>query len=98
MNVETLIRLSTFLGMLGVMAGWEVLRPRRRLTTSKRQRWAANLSVVVLNLVILRLLFAGGAMGLAMLAGERGWGLFKSLGWPAWREGGLAVMALDFVL
>jgi sterol desaturase/sphingolipid hydroxylase (fatty acid hydroxylase superfamily) len=98
MNVETVIRLSAFLGVLGLMAGWEVLRPRRRLTTSKPRRWVANLSVVVLNSIVLRLLFASGAVGLAMWAAERGWGLLNCLGWPTWLEGFLAVVALDFVL
>ncbi len=98
MNVDMVIRLSAFLGVLGMMAGWEILTPRRRLTTSKPQRWVANLSVVVLNTLVLRLLFAGGAAGLAWTAAERGWGLFNSLGWPAWLEGLLAVVALDFVL
>jgi sterol desaturase/sphingolipid hydroxylase (fatty acid hydroxylase superfamily) len=98
MNVETVVRLSAFLGVLGLMAGWEIFRPRRRLTTSKPRRWAANLSVVALNTLVVRLLFASGAVGAASAVTERGWGLLNSLGWPTWLEFLLAVAALDFVL
>ncbi len=49
MATEVLIRVSAFLGVLSVMAFWEVLIPRRRLTTSKVRRWVANLSVVMVD-------------------------------------------------
>lgn len=98
MNAEALIRLSAFVGVLGVMASWEIMSPRRRLTTAKWRRWAGNLSVVVLNTLIVRMLFAGGAMGMALLAADQGWGLLNRLSLPAWFGGLLAVMALDFVL
>ena len=49
MSVDTVIRFSAFLGVLVVMAGWEVVTPRRRLTVPKLPRWAANLSVVALT-------------------------------------------------
>ena len=98
MTAEVLIRVSAFVAMLGLMASWEVLAPRRRLTTNKLRRWVANLSLVVLNAAIIRLLFAAGAVGLAMLAAERNWGVLNHLSWPIWGEMVLAVVALDFVL
>jgi len=49
MSVDTVIRFSAFLGVLIVMAGWEVAAPRRRLTVSKSPRWVANLSAVALT-------------------------------------------------
>ncbi|MBI4400829.1 MAG: sterol desaturase family protein [Nitrospirae bacterium] len=98
MNADALIRLSAFVGILGVMASWEIMSPRRRLTTSKSRRWAANLSVVVLNTLVVRMLFASGAVGTALLAADQGWGLLNRLSLPAWFEGLLAVVTLDFVL
>jgi sterol desaturase/sphingolipid hydroxylase (fatty acid hydroxylase superfamily) len=98
MNADALIRLSAFVGMLGFMALWEIIWPRRRLTSSKLRRWAANLSIVMLNTFVLRFIFASGAIGVASVAAERGWGLFNNLGWPIWLEVLLAVVALDFVL
>ena len=49
MNMDAVIRLSAFLGVLVVMACWEVIAPRRRLMMPKLPRWAANLSAVVLT-------------------------------------------------
>lgn len=98
MTTEVLIRVSAFLGVLGVMASWEVLVPRRRLTMSKARRWIANLSVVVINAVIIRLLFAAGAVGAARLATEQNWGLLNHAAWPIWIEMVLGIIALDFTL
>jgi sterol desaturase/sphingolipid hydroxylase (fatty acid hydroxylase superfamily) len=95
MTTEVLIRVSAFLGVLSLMALWEVLDPRRRLTMSKARRWVANLSVVVINAVIIRLLFSAGA---AIVAADHRWGLLHQVGWPSWSEIVLAVVALDLVL
>lgn len=98
MNADAFMRLSAFVGVLGVMASWEIMRPRRRLTTSKLRRWTANLSVVVLNTLVIRMLFASGAVGTALVAADQGWGLLNRLDLPIWLERLLAVMALDLVL
>jgi sterol desaturase/sphingolipid hydroxylase (fatty acid hydroxylase superfamily) len=98
MEGDALVRLSGFLLVLGLMASWEIVAPRRLLTTSKLRRWAINLSVVVLDTVLVRLLFAAGAVGAAAVAADQGWGVFNHLSWPIWLEGVLAVLALDFLL
>lgn len=98
MNMETVIRLSAFFGILAVMACWEVIAPRRRLTMPKQRRWAANLSVVVMNSLLLRLLFAAGAMGAAAVAAQQGWGLLNMGNGPAWLNWLLAVVLLDLAL
>ena len=98
MTSDVVIRLSAFLGVLGLMASWEVFAPRRRLSTAKLRRWAANLWVVALDSVIVRLLFAGGAVGAALVAAERDWGVLNHLSWPLWLEFVVAVVVLDFVL
>jgi sterol desaturase/sphingolipid hydroxylase (fatty acid hydroxylase superfamily) len=94
MNTDLLIRMSVFVGVLGLMALWERAVPRRRLSTAKGSRWFANISVVVL----VRLLFAAGAVGMAILATERHWGILNQVGWPSWLEILFAVILLDFVL
>ncbi|CAI4029666.1 Sterol desaturase family protein [Nitrospira tepida] len=98
MAEEMLIRISAFLGVLGLMAFGEVLIPRRHLTTSKARRWVANLSIVVIDAAAVRLLFTAGAVGASMLAAERHWGVLNHLSWPNWLELVLAVVALDLVL
>jgi len=98
MGNDTLIRLSAFVGMMAVMACWELLAPRRPLTTLKLWRWVANLSVVGLDTLVVRVLFAAGAVGMAMSAAEQGWGLLNRLDWPLWMELALALVALDLAL
>ncbi len=74
---EAPIRLSFFIGIFAVMAVWEMLSPRRILTTSKSMRWINNLGLVFLNTLVLRLLFPAAAVGVALFAREQGWGLFN---------------------
>ena len=80
------------------MAIWEVIAPRRRLTVSKPLRWASNLGLVAFNTVILRLLLPTAAVGMALLAEERAWGLLNNYAVPYWLSLVLAVMILDFVI
>jgi sterol desaturase/sphingolipid hydroxylase (fatty acid hydroxylase superfamily) len=98
MKTDLLIRLTAFLSVLSVMALWEIWAPRRSLSTSKGRRWAANLSIVVLDALIIRLFFATGAVGAAIFAADKGWGLLNQLDWSGWVEVILALMVLDLVL
>lgn len=98
MTTEDLVRVGSYLGVLGIMAAWELLAPRRPLTASKLCRWGGNLTVVMLNTVIARLLYAGGVVAMAAVAQERHWGLLNWIEGPAWLQIGLAVLALDFII
>lgn len=98
LNHEPQVRLSCFFGVLGLMAIWELIAPRRALTASKALRWASNLSLVVLNSVLLRLLFPAAAVGMALLAAERHWGLLNNVSLPVGLGIIVAVVALDFAI
>jgi sterol desaturase/sphingolipid hydroxylase (fatty acid hydroxylase superfamily) len=98
MSTDAVIRVTVFFSVLTVMALWEFLAPRRGLTTGKARRWVANISIVVLDAVTVRLLFAAGAVGGAVVAADRGWGLLNQVDWPMWVEVLVAVVVLDFVL
>jgi sterol desaturase/sphingolipid hydroxylase (fatty acid hydroxylase superfamily) len=52
----------------------------------------------VLDAVLVRLSFAAGTVGAAVVSAERGWGVLNNLGWPGWVEAALAVVAPDLVL
>lgn len=95
---EPVIRLGFFFGVFAAMALWELAAPRRALTTSKGWRWASNLGIVVLNTVLVRLLFPTAAVGMALLAETRGWGLLNNFTLPGWAAVLLAVAALDFFI
>jgi sterol desaturase/sphingolipid hydroxylase (fatty acid hydroxylase superfamily) len=98
MNPEITIRLSFFFSIFILLALWELLNPRRALGTSKKIRWFNNLVIVLLDTVIVRLLFPLVPMSMALLAQERGWGLFNNLGVPYLLEVTVAVIVLDFVI
>jgi sterol desaturase/sphingolipid hydroxylase (fatty acid hydroxylase superfamily) len=91
-------RLGFFGGVLALMAVWELRAPRRRLTTAKPVRWLSNLGLVALDTVVVRFLVPLGAVGTALVAKERGWGLFNNVTLPGWLAVVLAVVALDFVI
>lgn len=91
-------RLAAFVLMFVLVALWEVVAPRRVPGLARRQRWPANLGLVVLNTVLLRLLFPLAGAGMAALAASRGWGLLNNFVLPPWLAGLLAVIALDLVI
>ncbi|HNS55034.1 MAG TPA: hypothetical protein PKH25_09690, partial [Syntrophales bacterium] len=67
MENEATIRLAFFLGALFVLALLERAAPRRALTTSKAARWFANLGIVTLDTLIVRILFPVLPVGFALL-------------------------------
>ena len=72
---EPLMRLAAFAGIFAVMALWEVMAPRRRQAIGRLRRWPGNLGIVVIDTLLVRLLFPTAAVGVALLAESRGWGL-----------------------
>jgi sterol desaturase/sphingolipid hydroxylase (fatty acid hydroxylase superfamily) len=97
-GTESLVRFGLFAGVLALMALWEILAPRRPLRLHRPLRWLANLGMVVLATLAVRLLIPLGVAGMALLARERGWGLFNHLALPAWLAVLLSVIALDLLI
>ncbi|MDT8452621.1 MAG: sterol desaturase family protein [Gammaproteobacteria bacterium] len=95
---EQTIRLSFFLGVLAIMALWEVLAPKRALTVSKALRWGNNLGLVFFNSFLLRLIFPAAAVGMAAFASEQGWGLFNYFQLPLAVAIILSVVIMDLII
>jgi sterol desaturase/sphingolipid hydroxylase (fatty acid hydroxylase superfamily) len=95
---EPLIRMGFFFGVFALVALWELASPRRVLKLSRKQRWTANLGIVLLNTVVVRLLFPMAAVGMAAMGVEKGWGLLNNFAVPFWLAVPLAVVAMDFVI
>src|SRR5439155_3579387 len=74
---EPAIRLGVFLSSFVLIALWELFTPRRVLEIPRRVRWANNLGLAVVNVLLVRVLFPSAAVGMAILAGERGVGLLN---------------------
>lgn len=95
MTSEALIRLGVFLSVFAIMALWEWKAPLR---DAPRKRWGANLGLVVIDTLIIRLLFPAAAVGAAMDASSSGIGLFNLLAWPSLLEVILAFVILDLAI
>ncbi len=96
--LEPQIRLALFFGVLAAMALWEIAAPRRRREIPRVIRWSNNLALVALDTVVLRLSFPILAVGLAIMAEDRGWGLFNALDVPGWLAIVVSVLVLDLVI
>jgi len=92
---EAGLRLGCFVAIFAVMLVWELIRPRRVLTVSRRNRWPANLGLLAINTLLLRLLFPAAAVGLAFSMSDLQWGLFNRVDLPYWLEVAAAVLLLD---
>lgn len=95
---EPTIRLAAFLGVLAAMALWEIAAPRRRREFPRVLRWSNNLALVVLDTVILRLTFPILAVGLAVMAADRGWGLFNVIDMASWVAVIVSMLLLDLAI
>ena len=76
---ESKLRLGFFFGILVFMAIWEIVSPRRELSVPKAYRWFSNLSIVVINTLVVRILFPAAAVGVAFYATKNEYGLFNNL-------------------
>ncbi|MEO0388834.1 MAG: sterol desaturase family protein, partial [Pseudomonadota bacterium] len=101
MEHEAIIRLGIFVGLFGLLALAESYLPRRARSVPRSARWTTNWGIVILDTLTLRLLAVAMpllAIGAALDAGQRDWGLFNQLAWPLWLEAVLAVLILDFLI
>lgn len=95
---EPTLRLAAFMGMLAVMALWELAAPQRRHDLPRLLRWSNNLALVVIDSLVLRLGFPVLATGMAVLAEDHGWGLFNLLTLPGWASFILGFLLLDLAI
>ena len=92
---EGILRLSVFAGLMLSLIILESLFPRKARTQKRPHRWFTNIMIVVIDSVLLRLIFPIIAVGTAIWAQQKGWGLFNLLDAPLWAELILAIIMLD---
>ncbi len=95
---EPFLRAGSFFAILALMAVWEVLAPRRPLTTSKPGRWFANLGIVLIDTLTLRLLLPATAVSVAVLAQKNGWGILNYAALPYGIAVTIGVVVLDLTI
>lgn len=98
MNNAIAIRLSCFLGIFVLIAVWELIVPRRVLTTSKTKRWFGNLGIVGLNSLAVQLLMPIMPVAMALVVQNNGGGLLHTLNMPFPLIVIAGVILLDFAI
>lgn len=93
---EAVIRLGIFSGVFIIMALWEVVSPRRKLSESKGRRWLINLGLTFINFLFARVTVGALAFSVAVFARQNGWGLFNYFEVPAWMAIVVSFVVLDF--
>lgn len=95
---ELAIRLLAFLGVFAAVAAWELRAPRRRQAFRRLDRWPGNLGIVAVGALLVRLVLPTTAVGVALLAEAKGWGVFNAVAPPPVLAIALSVVALDLAI
>jgi len=95
---ETQIKIICFVIVLFFVSIWEVMAPRRQLTVSKTGRWFNNLTIILLDSLVVRILFPVAAVGVSVAAQDHHWGLFNVFQLPRWIVLPMAVLLLDLTI
>jgi sterol desaturase/sphingolipid hydroxylase (fatty acid hydroxylase superfamily) len=98
MENEAAIRLGFFFGVFLLVALWELLSPRRFLTTSKPIRWLSNMGVVAIDTLAVRVIFPIIGIHIAIKAQEKGWGLLNVIDLPEWLSILIGILVLDLIV
>ncbi|MEM1438758.1 MAG: sterol desaturase family protein [Pseudomonadota bacterium] len=94
---EPLVRAGAFFGVLLVMLAWERRAPRRT-DIPRRGRWFVNGALVLVDTAIVRLLGPLLPVAVAVLAADRGWGLFHAVAWPLVVTVPLTIVLMDLAI
>jgi sterol desaturase/sphingolipid hydroxylase (fatty acid hydroxylase superfamily) len=97
-SLEVAVRVGSYAVVFSAMALWEWLAPRRLMVAGRRPRWPGNLGILLVDILAVRLLVPTTAVGVALIAAERGWGLLPQLDLPLWATIAVGVIVLDLVI
>jgi sterol desaturase/sphingolipid hydroxylase (fatty acid hydroxylase superfamily) len=99
LRYEPDIRLAVFITVFLLLAAGEALVPRRARTIGRQWRWPTNMTLVVLNTLVIRMVLPMTAVGMAVIAEQREWGLLHAVGpIPAVLAVIVAILLLDFAI
>lgn len=92
------VRLGCFAAILALMLSLEFVWPRRVQTVARRSRWPANLGMIVIDTVAVRLVLSLAAILVAVSVEGQGWGVLNQLAMPDWVAVVLAIILLDLAI
>ena len=90
---EGVIRLGAFIGILALLAIWEISSPKRKLLELRRFRWFSNIGLIVISSVLVRFIIPTAAVGVALYAEKHQLGFLNFF-----ELSGIAQFLLAFVL
>lgn len=92
------IRLLVFASVLIFMAVAEALWPRKKRVMQRANRWFSNISVSVINTLVIKILGPITAIAVANYALDNGYGLIPILSLPLWLEVLIGFIVLDLLI
>ncbi len=95
---EAILRLSVFTLMFIVLAVLERWYPQRQMSFSRSWRWFSNMGLGALNTAVVKMVVPLAGVGAAVLAQERGWGLFQWLDLAVWISIPLFLLLFDLTI
>lgn len=98
LNQEGIIRMAVFLGVMVAMMVLEAVLPRRQRGLERRQRWPANLGIVVADTLLARLIIPLPPVAVAIWAQETHTGLLNLIDVPALPVVIVCVVFLDLAI
>ncbi len=95
---EGTLRLGIFAGLLVLFIVLETLLPKKKRVMPRARRWLTNIAIVGIDTALVRVLFPIVAVGIAIWASAKGWGLFNLIDAPFWVSIPGSIIALDFLI
>jgi len=95
---DSVVRVSVFMSVFIICANLEVVFPKKRRTQARSTRWFSNISIIIIDSLLVRLIGQVSAVSVAFYATGQGWGLFNYLQLPVWLEITLSVVLLDLAI
>ena len=95
---EPVIRISIFVAVFVVMSVWEWFAPARTATVTRLPRRIANLTLMILNAGLVRLVVPLSLVGVAFFAQHAGLGLFQYLRLSPWLSIPVTVVLMDLAV
>lgn len=92
------VRMAIFIGLMVLFALIEAKFPRKRRAATRKIRWFANLSMVVLGSVLIRVTLSGAAVGVAIFAEAQGLGVLNALDVPFTAAFLITLVMMDFAI
>ncbi|MCB1143309.1 MAG: sterol desaturase family protein [Leptospiraceae bacterium] len=94
----TYLRLGIFVTLFLSLAIWEILIPDHKPVVERKKRWPANILLVLLDNLLVRLFFPITAILLSERAIANKWGLLQLYDVPEWLAVPIAIILLDMII